>query len=227
MVDVFEIKFKQGKLNTNADALSRIKSSFALIQTQENIFWKGDNIVHCISDDKMLNNGFAKHIDAKFLSKQFWSNGNGNVIAQPIPKNKTLFHLTTKSKYSEKTKPRKKIRLCLNEPKDYCLENDFAELHMSKICSRLDEHNFESIHQTILEIFEKTNITIFIHERVKEINLNDNLSVSVQVDETETVTDQTIYSDDENELNNVLFKESGINVGKNQIIMSLHEKIQK
>ena len=46
----------------------------------------------------------------------------------------------------------------------------------------------------------------------------------MQIDENETITDQTIHSDDENELNNVLFKESSINVGQNQIVMFVHEK---
>ena len=48
---------------------------------------------------------------------------------------------------------------------------------------------------------------IFILEKAKEVNLNDNRSVSVQVDENESITNQTIHSDNENELNNILFKE--------------------
>ena len=75
-----------------------------------------------------------------------------------------------------------------------------------------------------MEIFGKTNIVIFVHERIKEVNLKDDSSVVVQVDENESIDDQTVHSDSENELNNVVFKESSINVGQNQIIMSVHEK---
>ena len=125
-----------------------------MVNTQENIFSKHVNLVHCISDDEMLNKGFAKQIDSKFQSKQFLKGRNGNVIAQPITRNKTLFHLTTKSKRYEK--PRlNRIRLCLNELKDYCVENNIAELHMPKIGSGLDKLNFESIRKIIFEIFEK------------------------------------------------------------------------
>jgi len=219
----FEIRYKQGKLNANADALSRIKPSFMLIDTQENIFSKDVNLVHCISDDKMLKKGFAKQIDSKFQSKHFLENKNGNLIVQSIPRNKKLFHLTTKSKYYEKPSLNR-IKICLNELKEYCIKNNIAELHMPRIGSGLDKLNFELIRKIILEIFEKTNIIIFVHEKVKEINFNDNSSVIVQVDENESITDQTVHSDSENELNNVLFKESSINVGQNQIVMSVHEK---
>ena len=68
---------------------------------------------------------------------------------------------------------------------------------------------------------------IFIHEKAKEVNFNDNSSVSVQVDENDSVTDQTIHSVNENELNNILFKEGSINVGKKQIVMSIHERYGK
>ena len=34
----FEIKYKQGKLNTNADALSRIRNQYEIIDTIEDIF---------------------------------------------------------------------------------------------------------------------------------------------------------------------------------------------
>ena len=128
----FEIKYKQGKLNSNADALSRIKPSFTIVNTQENIFSKDVNLVQCISDDKMLSKEFAKQIDSKFQSKQFLKCRQGNVIAQPITRNKILFQLTTKSKYYEKASL-DRIRLCLNELKDHSVENNIAELHMAKL----------------------------------------------------------------------------------------------
>ena len=55
----FEIKYKEGKLNVNADALSRIRIPMEIIETNENIFEKENNIVHCISNDKLLGKGFC------------------------------------------------------------------------------------------------------------------------------------------------------------------------
>ena len=41
----FEIKYKAGKLNSNADALSSIRPPFEIIKTGENIFDKNQNII--------------------------------------------------------------------------------------------------------------------------------------------------------------------------------------
>jgi len=65
----FDIKYKEGKLNTNADALSRIRGTCKLIDTYEDIFKNNNNIVHCISEDKALSKGFAMQIDERFKSK--------------------------------------------------------------------------------------------------------------------------------------------------------------
>ena len=51
--------------------------------------------------------------------------------------------------------------------------------------------------------------------------MNDNASINDQVDE-DNLSYQTVHSDDENEINNVIFKEGCINVGKNQIIIDTH-----
>ena len=203
--------------------MSRIKPSFMLIETHEDIFLESENLVHCISDDKMLSKGFAKQIDEKFQSRNFLRNKNGNVIVQPINENKKLFHLSTKAKYFEKPSLNM-IKLCLDELKEYCSHNNILELHMPKISSGLDKLSFVTVRKLIQETFNKTNIRIFVHIRSKEVNLNDNSSLSVQVNEKESVTDETVHSDDENELNNVVFKETSINVGQNQIVMSIHDK---
>ena len=89
----FDIKYKEGKLNTNADALSRIRGTCKMIDMYEDIFKNNNNIVHCISDDKALSKGFAMQIDDRFRSKSFLKNKIGNVIEQPINHNKILFHL--------------------------------------------------------------------------------------------------------------------------------------
>ena len=89
----FDIKYKEGKLNSNADALSRIKGSCKLIDRHENIFENNNIIVLCIFEDKALSKGFAVQIDERFKSKSFLKNKVGNIIEQPISNNKILFHL--------------------------------------------------------------------------------------------------------------------------------------
>ena len=60
----------------------------------------------------------------------------------------------------------------------------------------------------------------------KEVNLNDNSSVLAQMDEEETNSNSchTVHSNDENEQNNITFKEGSINTSKNQILISVHDK---
>ena len=219
----FEIRYKEGKLNTNADALSRIRSPTELIETRENIFEKNNNIVHCISNDKSLSKGFAEQIDSHFQSRQFLKGRHGKVIPQPIYENKTLFHLVTKEKYYDKP-TLNRISECLIELKNYCVNNDIFELHMPKICSGLDKFDFKIIRGKIEEIFKESHIKISIHVKENEINVNDNASIIAQADVENESSCNTVHSDDENEINNITFSEGYINTGKNQIIMSTHDR---
>jgi len=47
--------------------------------------------------------------------------------------------------------------------------------------------------------------------------------VLAQSDERESIAFKTVHSDEENDINNITFKDTCINVRKNQIIMSIHE----
>jgi len=67
----FEIKYKAGKLNSNADALSRIRPPFEIINTNENILDKGQNIVHCISNDKVLKNELQNKLTRDLIAENF------------------------------------------------------------------------------------------------------------------------------------------------------------
>jgi Reverse transcriptase (RNA-dependent DNA polymerase)./Integrase core domain. len=217
----FEIKYKEGKLNTNADALSRVRTPMEIIETQENIFERENNLVHCISNDKMLSKGFAEQVDSRYQSKEYLKGRQGKLIPQPINKNKKIFHLVTKEKYYDKP-TLKNISECLIELRDYCINNDVFEIHMPRICSGLDKFDFNIIHKKISEIFKETHMKIYIHNRRKEINVNDNASIAAQIDEDDDDLYQTLHSDDENEVNNITFKEGCINVGKNQIVICTH-----
>ena len=54
---------------------------------------------------------------------------------------------------------------------------------MPRICSGLDQESFRSIRDIIHDLFKTTNIKIFIHNNLKEINLTDRASILAQVDE--------------------------------------------
>ena len=98
---------------------------------------------------------------------------------------------------------------------------------MPKICSGLHKQKFESIRGTISKIFGETHIKIVVQIKLKEVILGDKSSILAQVDENECISYQTVYSDDENELNSVALRGNSINTGKYQIVMSVQEDSTK
>ena len=139
----FEIKYKEGKLNTNEDALSCFRTPMEIIETEENIFEKENNLLHCISNDKMLSKGFTEQINSRYQSREYLKGRQGKLISQPLNKNKKIFHLVTKEKYYDKPALRN-ISECLIELRNYCINN---EIHIPRICSGLDKINFNIIHK--------------------------------------------------------------------------------
>ena len=134
-----------------------------------------------------------------------------------------LIHLVTEKNYYDKP-TLEEIFKCLSDLKEYCVNNEIFELHKPRICSGRDNLNFNVILKKIESIFKETHVKIFIHEKINEINIDDNSSILAEVDEEE-VKSKSIYAvhlDAENELNNVTFREGSINTGKTQIIMSVH-----
>jgi len=115
-----------------------------IIETNENIFEKENNIVHCITNDKLLGKGFAEQVNSRFQSQNYLKGKREKLIPQTIYKNKTLFHLITKEKYFDKP-TLESISERLEKLKTYCTNNDVFELHMPRICSGLDKFNFDII----------------------------------------------------------------------------------
>lgn len=222
----YEIEYKKGTLNSNADALSRIRPKFEIINTNDDIFYKPQNLVHCISQDFKLGKGFAKQINEKFDSKNYLSkkdNKKQNVLIQPISENKyKIFHLVTKLKYYDKP-TLEDIKNCLINLRNYLIQNDIFEIHMPKISSGLDQIPFPKVVDLINIIFKETHIKIIIHNLIQnEINVNDDTeSLIVNINEEEN---DTVHSADENELNGIVYKDTCVNIGKNQIIITKHDK---
>lgn len=221
----YEIEYKKGTLNSNADALSRIRPNFQIIKTNENIFDKPQNLVHCISQDFKLGKGFAQQIDKNFNSKNYLINKNQNhenLSIQPIYENKyKLFHLITKTVFSEKPSL-ENIKISLIELKNYLIQNEIFEIHMPKISSGLDKIPFQKIENLLNEIFKKTHVKIVIHElMLEEIYINDETeSMIANVNEEDL---GTAHSANENEINGITYKNSCVNVGKNQILIQQHD----
>lgn len=221
----YEIEYKKGTLNSNADALSRIRSKFEIFKTNNDIFDKPQNLVHCISQDLKLGNGFAKQINEIFNSKSYLINGNSkdkNLLIQPIFENKyKLFHLVTKKNYFDKPTI-ENIKSCLIKLRAYLIQNDIFEIHMPKICSGLDKIPFEKIESLLYEIFKETHVKIIVHLNYiqEEINVNDETdSIMGNIDEEDL---NTVHSADENEINGITYKDSCVNVGLNQVIFQKH-----
>lgn len=91
-ITINDIEYKKGKLNSKADALSQIRPKFQIVYT----FDKLQNLVHCISQDFMLSEGFTEQIDKNFTSRKYVTDKNEkeeNVLIQPIFENRyKLFH---------------------------------------------------------------------------------------------------------------------------------------
>lgn len=218
----FEISYKKGTLNNNADALSRIRQQFQIKETDKDIFAENHNLVHCISSDKKLDVGFAKQIESKFNSTKYLIKQNktkGNILIQPIYNKNILFHLITKESNHDKLVI-ETIQNCLIELRNYCIQNDIFELHMSKLCFEQDRINFEIIKNILIKTFKDTHVQITIHIPEREVYINDNDSVAPQTSETNY---DTCHSDEENEINGVTYKDVAINIGKNQLIISTHD----
>src|SRR5436190_3909218 len=166
----FEIVYKEGKLNTNADALLRIRKQFEIKTTNDDIFENSKNIVHCISRDLKFGKGFAQQINERYNSKDKCSNHkvhNKKMLIQNVD-NKKIFHLITKEKFYEKPTI-ECIEDILKELRNYCIQNDIFELSSPKICSGLDKKDFNQILDLINKIFKETHITWFVHELPEEV----------------------------------------------------------
>lgn len=225
----YEIEYKKGTLNSNADALSRIRPEFQLITTNDDIFLKPNNLLHCVSLDFKFTKGIAEQIDQNFDSKEFLSqqkDKNKYYRTQPIWNNKyMLIHLITKKEHTSRTML-DNVKLALLELKNYLIQNKIFEIHLPEISNELDKVTFQEMEKLIKEIFFDTHIKFVIHIQEKnEIFINDTESLLVNIEDLgNDLDDITVHSTDENEINGVTYTETPINNGENQIIFEHHDR---
>lgn len=219
----FDVTYKPGTLNSNADALSRIRKPFEIKYTNEDIFKTSKNIVHCVSKDLKFGKGFAQQVNERYNNRELFLKSkidNKNILIQNIDRKK-IFHLITKLNYYEKPKL-KDIELSLKQLRSYCIGNDIFELNSPKICAGLDKHDFNDKLKLINKIFKETHITWIVHENPipqNEVYINtSNESIVNNYDE------QTVHSDEESDINGITYVDSAINVGKNQLIIKIGQE---
>lgn len=65
----YNIEYKKGNQNYVADCLSRISPTFNIEYKNSNIFESKNPIIHCISKDFEMSQGFAKQINEHYHTK--------------------------------------------------------------------------------------------------------------------------------------------------------------
>lgn len=146
----YEIIYKPGRLNKNADVLSRIewntptltwkdcqnKDSVKneLVTKIEGDLFKAPeefSLVHCVSSDLHMNAGIAKEFNAKFgrVNKLESQHPKKRSFIYLIEKNIFIFYLVTKNKYFEKP-TYTDLFDSLKNLKEFCIINNVDKLAM-------------------------------------------------------------------------------------------------
>lgn len=216
----YDIEYKAGKINTNADALSRIRPSFEINEIRGNIL-DSKNIAHFISKDFKFNSNSAKDINKTFNSKNYCINRNtqdkvGDVIKQIVNAETNIFHLIVNDEYLKHIE-NTYVKKALISLKEICIRDEIFELNIPK----LNSQNWDEIKSLIVEIFkdDRIKINIIVEEDLENYLHSDNESMLAQYD-TDNIT---VHSAEENENNGITFLNQRVNVGSNQILFSVHK----
>ena len=163
----YTVEYKKEKLNTNADALSRIKiNNFEIIEKEGNLLEINDNIALCISVDRKLGSGIAADINSKFKSREYLLNFKQpkitDILMQRLPNGKALFHLVTKEKFNQKPSY-KNFRETLKYLIQYLISNNIDNISIPKIGCGKDKLSWEKVKTILHEIFSDSNIKITVY----------------------------------------------------------------
>lgn len=180
----YKIIFKVGRLNSNADALSRIPN-LNLNETDipgaplNNIkIVKGDlfdapqdfSLAHCVSEDLIMNAGIARTFKEKYNNIKTLVNQNkkiGDVASLALPE-KYIYYLITKENYNGKP-TYEDLKNSLLTLRQLCLRHNVKNLAMPKISSGLDKLKWEKVFQIIKSTFENCPVNIHIYMLNDEI----------------------------------------------------------
>lgn len=195
----YEIIYKPGRQNANADCLSRIpinkinylkEPSYQefieyaknnviinnnLFETDENLFNIKDNYAHCVSKDFEMSSGIAKQFKQQFNQVDYLKSLNKNIteICELDNKNFKIYYLITKENYWEKP-TYENVYLTLQNLKTKLLQNNIKSVTVPKIGCGLDNLKWHKIRTMLRFVFSKTNIKVTIsHNRITNPNPNE------------------------------------------------------
>ncbi|MGL4388093.1 MAG: reverse transcriptase domain-containing protein, partial [Brevinema sp.] len=216
----FEIIYKEGKTNLNADSLSRIKIDsyetflesnpdkiiYNINEINGSIFNSKDNIIHCISKDLKMSKGLAQKIKNQIKNYNDLKKNKREISEFHISKNnnKLIFHLITKNKYYNKPKY-EDIYYALKNLKEYLLKNNIKTISMPRIGCGLDQLSWKRIKQMIRFLFQNTNIIINAYNNNNNGNNTKQIFVTTRsIDKDEYNKFLQITENDVIENNNII-----------------------
>lgn len=123
------------------------------------------HFAHCISVDFGMGKGivieFNKRFDMKNKLKQAYPNYLQTWIDGDCIKEGKVFNLITKERYYGKP-TLITMKNALIKMKKICLEENITKIAMPKIGCGLDQLNWIDVKQLLFEVFEDTDIEIFV-----------------------------------------------------------------
>lgn len=123
------------------------------------------NLAHCISADFGMGKGivveFNKRFDMKNKLKQLYPNYLKTWNGGDCIKEGKVFNLITKERYYGKP-TLNTLKNSLIKMKKICLEENITKIAMPKIGCGLDQLNWTNVKQMLFEVFEDTDIEIFV-----------------------------------------------------------------
>src|SRR5436190_4917647 len=125
----YTIEYKKGCQNVVADALSRIRPEFKICYQNSDIFKSKNPLVHCISKDLKLGQGFALQVKTNYPIQNLYNLEN-KIFIQKNPR--LILHLITKNLFYEKPSLAD-ITKCLEKLLEYCIQNDITEIDLPRI----------------------------------------------------------------------------------------------